>query len=154
MSAPRAAAGGLSALAPPPPPQIDPRALRADTVARASMALSGLGGLLVAGRALGLHAPACPFRTITGIACPGCGVTRLSASVVEGDLGEALVRDPAGVLFLAVLAVAAIASLGALVTKRARPPAWLGTRWVTAGLVGLLGAHWVTTLAWGGMLTT
>jgi hypothetical protein len=122
-------------------------------MARASVAATGIGAALLAGRSVGLHAPACPFLTITGIACPGCGMTRLGATIAQGDLGGALARDPAGVAFLALVVVAAVASLGYVVAKRSRPPDWLGARWVPAALAVLLVAHWVTTLAWGGMLT-
>lgn len=152
MNAPRPTSPATATL-PPPPPRIDRRAVRADTLARASVALTGLGGVLLAGRALGVHAPACPFLTITGIACPGCGMTRLSATLAGGDVGLALTRDPAGVVFLAVLAVAAVASLGYVVANRGRPPTWLGARSISAGLLVLLAVHWITTLAWGGMLT-
>jgi hypothetical protein len=32
----------------------------------------------------------CPFRSLTGMWCPGCGLTRATASLSQGDLGQAL----------------------------------------------------------------
>ena len=34
--------------------------------------------------------PPCPFHTITGGYCPGCGATRASFLIMKGDISEAL----------------------------------------------------------------
>ncbi|CAN5770811.1 hypothetical protein BH23ACT5_BH23ACT5_02720 [soil metagenome] len=36
----------------------------------------------------------CPFALTTGVACPGCGLTRAAAWLVRGDLGSALSYHP------------------------------------------------------------
>jgi hypothetical protein len=36
----------------------------------------------------------CPFALCTGIACPGCGMTRAASSLVRGDLSGAFAFHP------------------------------------------------------------
>jgi hypothetical protein len=68
-----------------------------------------LAGLVVAGVA----SPAtiedgpilCPFRLITGLPCPGCGLTRSWVYLAHGQLGDALRANPFGFLTFAAAAV-------------------------------------------------
>ena len=53
--------------------------------------------------------PACPFKTLTGFECPGCGGLRMTHDVLHGDFGAAvmdnvflLVGLPSLVVWLAV----------------------------------------------------
>ena len=46
--------------------------------------------------------PPCPLRTITGIPCPMCGMTRGVTAVVHGELGRALTLNPGAFLAVAV----------------------------------------------------
>lgn len=76
--------------------------------------LGGSGALLAAGLAYalwgirtGLVLP-CPFRLITGLLCPGCGVTRLCLALLRGDLAGAWQADPALLLLLPALVLLAI----------------------------------------------
>jgi hypothetical protein len=43
----------------------------------------------------------CPFHTLTGIKCPGCGMTRACIALARGEVGEALRYNPfsLGLLF-------------------------------------------------------
>lgn len=41
----------------------------------------------------------CPFALCTGLACPGCGLTRAVISLVRGDLGTAAAYHPLVFLF-------------------------------------------------------
>ncbi len=36
----------------------------------------------------------CPFALVTGMACPGCGLTRAAASLAQGDLVAAVTYHP------------------------------------------------------------
>ncbi|MBP1748604.1 MAG: hypothetical protein H6Q52_1143 [Deltaproteobacteria bacterium] len=36
----------------------------------------------------------CPFKAITGIACPGCGMTRAMTSLIDGRPGDAILYNP------------------------------------------------------------
>lgn len=79
-----------------------------------SPAFAALGGPLATLLGLGYvaavdpnvpgHYPTCPFRTLTGLSCPGCGTLRAMHALANGHLGAA-----AG---LNVLAVAALPVLG------------------------------------------
>ena len=85
------------------------------------------GGGLVAAAAvwpmLPLHPPlACPLRSLTGIPCPFCGMTRACVAAVHGHLGASLSFNPGGVLIV-LLALTALLRPQLLV--RARPPTWL-----------------------------
>ena len=45
----------------------------------------------------------CPFKAITGIACPGCGMTRAITSLIEGEPGNAALYNPFCFFLLFVL---------------------------------------------------
>jgi len=36
----------------------------------------------------------CPFKAITGVACPGCGMTRAMLSLIDGRPGDAVLYNP------------------------------------------------------------
>src|SRR5205814_9810273 len=75
------------------------------------------------GPVLPLHPPlACPLRSLTGIPCPFCGMTRACVAAVHGHLGTSLSFNPGGVLVV-LLAIAVLVRPQLVV--RARPPTWL-----------------------------
>ncbi len=47
--------------------------------------------------------PRCPFHALTGLWCPGCGMTRALHALVHGDLLLALHMNPLGMLMLPAL---------------------------------------------------
>lgn len=55
----------------------------------------------------GLALP-CPFRALTGLLCPGCGVTTLCLSLLRLDLAGAWRANPVLLLLLPVLAALAL----------------------------------------------
>jgi hypothetical protein len=38
--------------------------------------------------------PACVFRTVTGIPCPSCGITRSLVHLAHGDIAGSLILNP------------------------------------------------------------
>lgn len=47
--------------------------------------------------------PPCAFHALTGLWCPGCGMTRALHALVHGDVLQALHLNPLGLLMLPVL---------------------------------------------------
>lgn len=90
----------------------------------------------------------CPFRLLTGLPCPGCGLTRSWVHLVHGGWSEGLAANPFGAVslvavlaFVLVVAVAAVRrtplpDVGRLVTSRAFMA--VGVVWIGYG-VGRLG---------------
>lgn len=71
------------------------------------------------------HYPACPFRAITGFACPGCGSLRTLHDLAHGHFITALTHNAMLVMMLPF----AIAAWLRVVTGRtgaATSPRWLG----------------------------
>lgn len=65
----------------------------------------------------------CPFRLITGLPCPGCGLTRSWVHTGHGEWSAAVADHPAGPVVLG-LAVVALVWLAATRARRSFPP-WL-----------------------------
>jgi len=74
--------------------------------------------------------PPCPLRTITGIPCPMCGMTRGVTALVHGDFAHALLMNPASYLAVA-LAVLLLVQWRA---KRVVIPVWV--------IIGVLAVMW------------
>lgn len=135
----------------PPPPDPRPGTDRARTVGQSALGLVGIGAVLLAGRAVSLHAPACPFRSLTGVPCPGCGMTRLADTLAHGHIATAVRADAAGVALLGVIAVLALIYLVQVTIKKRTPPAWMSSAFVPAVLGALVAIHWITTIVTGGL---
>ncbi len=73
--------------------------------------------------------PPCPLRTLTGIPCPFCGMTRGVTAAVHADLGRAAFLNPGSI----VLVVLAVLLLVAWRSKRVDLPTW-----VVAAVLGLM----------------
>ncbi len=90
----------------------------------------------------------CPFAIITGVACPGCGMTRAAASMVRGEFGAAGAYHP-------MVFVLAVAGLGAwtwyLLRRTGRagplPPRTVNIALIAIGIM-LLGV-WAVRFATG-----
>ncbi|MCU1428195.1 MAG: hypothetical protein JWL83_2195 [Actinomycetia bacterium] len=98
--------------------------MQTQTVALRDLRYAALGmlGVAVVWPVLPAHPPnVCPLRSLTGIPCPFCGMTRAVVAAVHGDLVASLRFNPAGVLLVA-LAIAMVIGWRA---QRVRLPAWL-----------------------------
>jgi hypothetical protein len=79
-------------------------------------------GLALVWPQLPVHPPmACPLRTITGVPCPLCGMTRSVVALVHGHLLESLRFNPAGI----VVAFLALALIAGFRLERFTVPAWV-----------------------------
>jgi hypothetical protein len=47
------------------------------------------------------NVPLCGFRTMTGLPCPGCGMTTCYVMMTHGRFADALATSPAGVILFA-----------------------------------------------------
>jgi uncharacterized protein DUF2752 len=65
--------------------------------------------------------PPCPLRTVTGIPCPLCGMTRGVTALVHGDFVHALLLNPASYLAVAL----ALVLLVQWRLKRVVVPTWI-----------------------------
>lgn len=67
-----------------------------------SPALVGLSLIAIAlagpvGEEIGI----CPYRNLFGVACPGCGMSRATAHLLDGNVGAAMTYHPLVPLFVA-----------------------------------------------------
>lgn len=120
-------------------------------VAAAAVVTFGLGS------AGGILLPPCPFRVLTGLACPGCGSVRAMQQLLHGNLIAALDLNPLAVLLLplvvwqlAKMALSGIASRGLRGRTRwgrnvANRGLWspLEARWSAGIVLGAVASFWV-----------
>ncbi|MBL9117122.1 MAG: DUF2752 domain-containing protein [Verrucomicrobiaceae bacterium] len=72
------------------------------------ISILAVGGILMGAQLLGITLYVCPYRTATGIPCPGCGLTRGTISLFRGDWTAAWSYHPFSWLVLPGLAVIVI----------------------------------------------
>lgn len=53
----------------------------------------------------GSHFTVCPFKTVTTIPCPSCGSTRSIEFALHGDIQNALLTNPLGLVTLVIMIV-------------------------------------------------
>ncbi|MGV9711706.1 DUF2752 domain-containing protein [Gordonia sp. NPDC003424] len=95
---------------------------RQEVATAATVAAGGVAALAAAA----LWSPAgsgsgpdlCPFRRMTGLPCPACGLTRSWVALAHGDLSAAFGYNLFGPLFMLVAVIATGAAIVALVTGK------------------------------------
>ena len=90
----------------------------------------------------------CGFARCTGVACPGCGMTRAAGQLVRGNLIEALRYHP----LILLVATELLAAWTIWTAHRAGWIQWRHRRWVDiviGATAGLLLVVWVIRLATG-----
>lgn len=92
----------------------------------------------------------CLFRRVSGVACPGCGLTRAFGALAGGRLQEAMAFHPLAPL-LAVELVGAWLAWGVWIGARRRLVGLRLARWLALGTAGALLAVWGVRL-WQGTL--
>ena len=79
----------------------------------------------------------CPLRTLTGVPCPLCGMTRAATSLAAGDLHASLAFNPFLLPLAVATAVMAVVMAGRALglLAPARPQSARATRLTTAAVV-------------------
>lgn len=101
----------------------------------------------------------CPFALVTGLPCPGCGITRACLALVAGDLPRALALHPLSPVVLPTVSVLGTEVLFSYVSLR--PATWssrvlqklrLEPDWLWLGAAAALIAVWLARFcgAFGG----
>jgi hypothetical protein len=98
----------------------------------------------------GHHLPeVCAFKRVTGLPCPGCGLTRSWVAAVHGDLAASLAFHRLGWLVLLYVALQALRHAAWLALARRRQGIERSGRWLDRGIIPLgvvLLIAWVPTL--------
>lgn len=82
----------------------------------------------------------CPFRLMTGLPCPGCGLTRGWVFLAHGQVGDAVSANPVALLTMPAAGAFVIAVVFAALRRRPLPDL---TRLTRLPLVKLLVVAWV-----------
>lgn len=104
--------------------------------------VAGIFGLAMMERQVFSFGPACAFRQLTGLNCPGCGGTRAFFALVHGDLLRSLHYNPLTLLLLLGLCLWLLRSTIRIVLPRHEETNLVVSErliWWVAGLVVLFG---------------
>lgn len=112
-------------------------------------ALVLLGAALLPPAWLAAGPPLCPFRALTGLPCPGCGLTRSLVALAHGDLAASLFFHPLGLLLALALVALALHEARTLLPAAVPRP---GPRWRSPLLAARLGAERAAWLAAAALL--
>ncbi len=114
-------------------------------IALACCAVAGLADPTRPGSAL----PQCPFRALTGWACPVCGSTRMLHELLHGHLAAAARDNVIVLMLLPVLGYGWLAWLVSTVSTRRLPARRPPLAWQRAGLALWLFLAVLRNLPWG-----
>ena len=73
-----------------------------------ALVIVNLTGMVHVEKVTGAIPVFCPFKAVTGIDCPGCGMTRAMTSLIAGEPGNALLYNPFCFFLLLVLALSIV----------------------------------------------
>ena len=86
--------------------------------------------------------PPCPFHTITGLHCPGCGTTRALHQVLHGNLPAAFALNPLMILSLGPIIYWFVSASVRRLSGRQLPTVFIPAAWIW-GLLGVVLLFWV-----------
>lgn len=104
-------------------------------------------GLAVLAVAIWTEVPLCPLAGTFGVPCPGCGLTRATLALIQGDVREALRLHPLVWLLSPLFATAFAAMAWELVRDPQRPRRTSMVRWTGRGTSAVLLVVLVLSLA-------
>ena len=90
-------------------PDTSPASLLRDR--RVALVLTAVAAAQIGALSAGVGGWPCPLRNLTGVPCPGCGLTRAVVALARGEWGESLAAHafaPVLVISLAAVAFAAL----------------------------------------------
>ena len=88
----------------------------------------------------------CVFRSLTGIPCPGCGVTHAILLALAFDIRGSLLANPAGLLIAATIFFQLLFRPLAIACGNTSPFVATGSRWLAKLAAVALFASWIFTL--------
>ena len=86
--------------------------------------------------------PSCPFRTLTGFDCPGCGTLRGAHQLLHGNILAALDLNLIMVLMLPYLCISFFLMLSFDSIGRRMPSFYIPSKWIW-GLLVIILVFWV-----------
>ena len=87
--------------------------------------------------------PPCPFYTLTGLYCPGCGTQRALHTLLHGGLQEAIGYNALAVAALPVLFYAAVAQIAAVIFRRPVRPRLFHRPWFIQSVLVAVVVFWI-----------
>lgn len=91
----------------------------------------------------GMGLPGCLFHRLTGLECPGCGMTRATHAALHGRIGEAFRFNPVGMVLFPAALLGLGLELAGWVRGKPLPFSFrIGGRWAW-GIVGILLVFWI-----------
>lgn len=87
----------------------------------------------------------CQLHSVTGLHCPGCGMTRFASAALRGDLSQAAAYNAVGVVGVPVVGVWASQQVWAWLWG-VSPRRWFSPKWhsrVTAAFLAVLAVFFV-----------
>ena len=94
----------------------------------------------------------CPFKTITGIPCPGCGGIRATRYLLSGEIQNALYINPLSCIFCLFCALLPFWSFYDCYNGKHTLKTWLTTPWSNKAIVitvVILLANWIWNIIKG-----
>jgi hypothetical protein len=109
---------------------------------------AALGAVALSPRGIEDGPVVCPFRLLTGLPCPGCGLSRAWVYLAHGQWQDSVLANPFGVVLAALLVTLVVGVVGARVRRDVPPDLdrlvrrrWVGVilgAWLAFALVRLL----------------
>lgn len=87
--------------------------------------------------------PGCVFKKVTGLDCPGCGMTRATCATLNGDLGKAFYFNPVGMVLLPLALLGLSIEVAGWVRGKPLSHRFRIGRWGAAFLLAVIVGWWI-----------
>ncbi len=94
--------------------------------------------------------PECEFKSITGLPCPTCGITRSMQAAANLEIKESFIQHPFGLLLISVISVLFFFLLTEAITgKRLRLiPVKVNIKMIFIGLISVWWIYWLIRISY------